>query len=208
MATPQAHERMTAEEFWDRYQEREDHPLTERGFVDVELWDGVVVEGEVPLYRHQKTRHWLEDVLSPWVRTRGGYVWSEAELQFGPYDVRRPDLMVFWSGQPLDPDHAFTAVPDLVIEIVSPQPRDVRRDREQKVIDYCAHGIPHYWIVEPIHRAFEAYLRQMIKEPGIGGQARGWEYRRTVLATTGTIEVLGFTGLTLDLDACWRAGEV
>jgi Uma2 family endonuclease len=201
MATAQPQSRMTAEEFWDRYQEREDHPCDpERGFRDVELWDGVVVEGEVASYRHQKTLTWLEVTLDPWVRAKGGRTWNDGGVKFGPHDVRGPDLMVWWSGQPFDPDGMFRATPDLVVEVVSPQPRDVRRDREEKLIDYCAHGIPHYWIVEPIHRVFEAYLRTSVA-------SRRWEYRRSGLWTSGVIEVLGFKGLTLDLDACWRAGE-
>jgi len=185
MATPQTEARMTAEAFWEAYQ---DQPGPDR-----ELWDGVVVEGEVTGYRHQAVLFWLQSALDPWVRRRGGRTWADGGVKFGPHDVRGPDLMVWWSGQPVDPVKLFDAIPDLVIEVVSPQPRDVRRDREEKRADYYAHGIPHYWIVEPIHRTFEVYVR------GRGG------YARRLLATSGTVAV--YRDLTLDLDALWRAGE-
>jgi Uma2 family endonuclease len=197
MATPQTQERMTADEFLEAYPRRQDRPVWATPGSDLELWDGVVVEGEVPSYRHQETIHWIRTALEPWLRAKGGRIWYDADAKFGTHDIRRPDLMAWWSGQPFDPDHAFTAVPDLAIEIVSPQPRDVRRDREEKLVDYCAHGIPHYWIVEPLHRVFEVYLRQKAE--------RGWLYYRRFCATSGTLKV--FRDLTLDLDACWRAAD-
>jgi len=189
MATPQTDERMTAEAFWEAYQDRPGP--------DYELWDGVVVEGEVTGYRHQRILFWLTTMLDRWVAMRGGHTWMDGGVKFGPHDVRGPDLMVWWSGQPVDPVKLFDAIPDLVIEIISPQPRDVRRDREEKLADYCAHGIPRYWIVEPIHRTFERYVRTRV--------GKEWEYRRVGLDTAGTIRVPELRGLTLDLDALWRS---
>jgi Uma2 family endonuclease len=203
MATAEPQPRMTAEAFWERHAERPDRYDARDypdGYPDLELWDGVVVEGEVTNYRHQETLFWWRLALDGWVRAKGGRLWLDGGVKFGPHDVRGPDLMAWWSGQPFDPDRMLGGAPDLAIEIVSPRPRDVRRDREEKLVDYCAHGIPHYWIVEPLHRVFEAYLRHPAAQ-------RRWEYRRTVLATTGVVEVMGFRGLALDLDACWRAAD-
>ena len=38
---------------------------------------------------------------------------------------------------------------DLVMEVVSPDPRDRDRDYHEKRNEYAASGIPEYWIVDP-----------------------------------------------------------
>jgi len=194
MATPQTATRMTAEDFWDRYAYPDDREVGDR-----ELWDGVVVEGEVPSYRHQATLRWIHAALEPWVLAKGGRTWSNGGLRLGPHDVREPDLMAWWSGQPFDLDGIFTAVPDLVVEIVSPRPRDVTRDREEKRAEYCTHKIPWYWIVEPIHRTFEEYHRIR--------RGQTWLYERTQLMSFGKIRTLMERGPVLDLDALWASVE-
>ena len=194
MATPQTVERMTAETFWETYQWSDDRRVGDR-----ELRDGVVVEGEVPSYRHQAALLSMHSVLDPWVRAKGGHVWMNAGLRLAPSEVREPDLMAWWSNQPWDPDRLFTAVPDLVIEVVSPQPRDVRRDREEKRADYCRAKIPYYWIVEPIHRVFEECHRRR--------RGQTWLYERTVLATSGRVVTLMERGPVLDLDGLWASVE-
>ena len=194
MATPQTEQRMTADVFWETYQWSDDRRVGDR-----ELCDGVVVEGEVPSYRHQKTLLWLTNALDPWVRAKGGRTWTNGGLRLAAHEVREPDLMAWWSGQPFDLDGMFTAVPDLVIEVVSPQPRDVRRDREEKRADYCTHKIPWYWIVEPIHRTFEECHRRR--------RGQTWLYERTVLATSGRVVTLMERGPVLDLDALWASVE-
>jgi len=194
MATPQTAERITADEFWDRYAWPDDRRVGDR-----ELRDGVVVEGEVPSYRHQAALLSMHSVLDPWVRAKGGHVWMNAGLRLAPSEVREPDLMAWWSNQPWDPDRLFTAVPDLVIEVVSPLPRDVRRDREEKLRDYCTHKIPWYWIVEPIHRTFEEYHRRR--------RGQTWLYERMQLSCFGTVRTLMERGPVLDLDALWASLE-
>jgi Uma2 family endonuclease len=196
-AEPQP-QRMTAEEFDAAFgeSEREDR-CTEAGCPDLELVDGVVVEGEMPNRRHQIVLGELYQQIRSWARAKGGGVWMNPDLRLGEHDVREPDLIAWWSRQSVPLDGQMRAVPDLVVEIVSARPRDVRRDREEKLAQYCAFGIPHYWTVEPLHRVVEVYLRLHA--------TTGWEYGRRHLATTGSIEV--FKGLTLDLDACWRAAD-
>ncbi len=47
--------------------------------------------------------------------------------------------------------------PDLVIEILSPGSENTRRDRVAKLQLYAKHGVPEYWIVDPVKQFLEVY---------------------------------------------------
>jgi Uma2 family endonuclease len=192
--------RMTADEFEDAFgeSEREDRS-TEAGCPDLELVDGVVVEGEMPSQRHQRVLRALENQIEPWVQTRHGRTWANPELRLTTHDVREPDLIAWWSGQTAPLDGQMRAIPNLVVEIISSRPRDVRRDREEKATAYAAFGVPHYWLLEPTGRMFEAFV---LRPP----RARGG-YTRIVLAQGGRVLVPGFPNLVLDLDTLWTYVE-
>src|SRR5262245_134644 len=196
METSRTIARMTVEEFQAVLDVRE--AACRPG--DLELVDGVMVEGEMPNRRHQMILRAVENLLEPWVRAKGGGTWSNPELQLSPHDVRQPDLIAWWSGQDVPLDGMMRDMPDLVVEVISPQPRDVRRDREDKVALYCRAGIPHYWTVEPLHRVLEVYLRQWKR-----GTIPDWQYQRVFAETRGIVSPPA--GPVIDLDALWASVE-
>ena len=159
-----------------------------------ELVDGHLVEEEVPNYVHEILVILLGSLLRGWFVPRGGFVGgSDAKLAVGPKQGRRPDLTVYLAGTPLPPASGVIAQPpDIAIEIVSPTPRDGRRDRVEKVADYAAFGVRYYWIVDPQLRSLEIL--------GRGPQGR---YEHLLGATEGTIDIPGSDGFVLDLDAVW-----
>jgi Uma2 family endonuclease len=163
-----------------------------------ELVDGHLVEEEVPNYVHEILVILLGSLLRGWFAPRGGFVGgSDAKLAVGPKQGRRPDLTVYFAGTPLPPPSGVIAQPpDIAIEIVSPTPRDGRRDRVEKVADYAAFGVRYYWIVDPQLRSLEIL--------GRGPQGR---YEHLLGATEGMIEIPGSDGFVLDLDAVWAEIE-
>lgn len=164
-----------------------------------ELVDGYLAEEEMPGLLHEMVVGWLYFTLRSWIAPRGGLVFgSEAKFAVAARRGRKPDLTMYLPGRPALPRRGAVRVPpDVAVEIVTPTPRDVRRDRVEKVDDYAAFGVRYYWIVDPEQETFE------VLELGSDGR-----YVRALGATGGTLTAVpGCEGLTLDLDELWREGD-
>ncbi len=160
-----------------------------------EFVDGHLVEEEVPDAPHEVIVSWLMFLLTTWCRAHGGRVLgSGSKYAVSPRRGRIPDITVFFRRDRKLPNRgALSHPPDIAIEVVSPTPRDGRRDRVEKVTEYAAFGARHYWLVDPRLRTVEI-LR--LQEPG--------QYVIAKTAGEGVIDVPGCEGLTLDIDAMWR----
>jgi Uma2 family endonuclease len=163
--------------------------------VEGELVDGLLEEEEMPSVLHETIVLWLGAILRPWVRRRHGLATgSETKLAVGPRRGRKPDLSAFLPPRlPAPSDTLVRVAPHLVVEIASPRPRDVRRDRIDKLADYARVGIPYYWIIDPQLRSIEVY------ELGRDGR-----YTVALSAGDGRVRVPGCAGLVLDLSALWN----
>jgi Uma2 family endonuclease len=162
--------------------------------VEGELVDGALEEEEMPSLLHELAVAWLIRTVGAWVRRRKGYVaGSETKVAVGPRRGRKPDVVVFLHGTlpPLGEALVRTA-PHLVIEVVSPRPRDTRRDRIDKLSDYARAGIRYYWILDPQLRVLE------ILELADSGR-----YQVALSAGRGRRRIAGCPGLTLNLDGLW-----
>lgn len=160
-----------------------------------ELVDGLLREEEVADSPHEVIVSALLFVLLTWARPRGGRVLaSETKYALSPRRGRKPDISVFLTRDRKLPRRGATRhPPDLMIEVVSPDPRDRRRDRIEKLREYAAFGVRWYWLVDPEARSLE------ILKLGEDGR-----YIHALDAGDGTIEVPEHEGLTIDLDALWR----
>ncbi len=128
-----------------------------------ELVDGALVTPPSPLPRHSlaqgATRRFIGGPFDD-DDGRGGpggwWTLLEVDVRLSPHDVVRPDLAGWrrerleapWDQRPID------VVPDWVCEVVSPS--NAAHDRVTKRRLYAAHGVLHYWIVDPSERTVEA----------------------------------------------------
>ncbi len=164
-----------------------------------ELVDGYLQEEEMPGLLHEIVVAWLVRVLGSWAAPRGGIVFgSEVKLAVSARSGRKPDVSMYLAGHASLPRHGAVRVPpDVAIEVVSPTPRDVRRDRVEKVDAYAAFGVRWYWIVDP-----EQHTVEILE---LGGDGR---YVHALGATGGTLTTVpGCDGLAVDLDDLWRETE-
>ena len=136
----------------------------------------------------------IRDSLT-WARPRGGRVLaSDTKYALSSKRGRKPDISVFLSREHKLPRRgAMRHPPNLMVEVISPDPRDRRRDRIEKLREYAAFGVEWYWLVDPEARSLE------ILKLGQDGL-----YVHALDVAEGTIDVPGCEGLSLDIDALWR----
>ncbi|HSU83842.1 MAG TPA: Uma2 family endonuclease [Thermoanaerobaculia bacterium] len=162
-----------------------------------ELVDGRLEEEEEPDYLHELLVARLGRILCDWIFPQGGLVaGSNAKFAVASRRGRKPDVTVYLPGSRRPPARGLIRIPpDIAIEIVSPTPRDGRRDRVEKTADYATFGVAWYWLLDPQLRSLEILQ--------LDSQGR---YVHVLGASTGTLEKIpGCEGLTLDLDALWAA---
>lgn len=159
-------------------------------------WVNGTLEGEMPGYLHEVVVGFLVAMFTTWGRSRGAStVASGLKFVLGPQRGRMPDVSVFLAGAKRPPrEGGVHTPPSIAIEVVTPTPRDERRDRIEKALEYAAFGVKWYWLVDPALRSVEVW------ELGADGR-----YAQTVAAVGGVVDpVPGCDGLTLDIDALWR----
>ena len=159
-----------------------------------ELIDGELAEEEDADWDHEDVVAWVQALLGAWVVACGGRVYgSGGKYALRPGCGRKADLSAFFPGTPLPPRRGpSTTPPDILVEVISSDPRDARRDRIDKAQDYAAFGARFYWLIDPDDRTFEIFELQA-----------GAHYLRVRAAYEGTIDVPACEGLRLDLDALW-----
>jgi len=158
-----------------------------------ELVDGRLVEEEMARPSHETVVNWIQHRLTGWAEPRDGQVFgSEAKFAVGTRHGRKPDISVFFEIPRLSDDGPIRTPPNVMVEIVSPTPRDGRRDRVEKLHEYAAFGVRWYWLVDPRLRTFE------VLKLGLDGH-----YANLLSVAKGVVDVPGCEGLTLDIDALW-----
>ncbi len=122
------------------------------------------INGEIIIHSPVKRRHWdandlLSSLLSFYVRFKKlGRIGTEKVMISLTRNDYEPDL-VFFSQEKVDtfrPDQVLFPAPDFIVEILSP--KTAKKDRITKKEDYALHGIPEYWIIDPVKQRVEQYI--------------------------------------------------
>lgn len=160
----------------------------------IQLIAGEVVIGMPPTPQHQDIVRELLVLFTLIARQTGGKAYdSPIEVVLDAQHVFQPDVLY------LKPDSAcvvgekrLVGPPDLVVEVLSPS--TARIDRQQKHPAYARFGVGEYWIVDPVQRLIEVWLRA---EPG--------NYARQGIYGQGDTFASPTLGQDIDADALLRA---
>jgi Uma2 family endonuclease len=158
-----------------------------------EILAGDLAMSPAPGPRHQRVVGNLFFVLHGHVQERElGFVYhAPIDVILARDSVVQPDLVLVAAGrESIITERAIEGPPDLAVEVVSPD--SDRRDRIVKPGLYARHGVPHYWIVDPVARTLETY------------EAEGEGYRRVAIhEATAMVRAPLFPDLEIDLARVW-----
>ena len=136
--------------------------------------------------RHQRHVRFLTVLLNDHCeRTGAGEVFNgPAVLDVSEEVLREPDIFVVPAeGAPAGDELLITAVPSLVIEVISPSTRGL--DLRVKAEEYRAKGVAEYWAVDYDRRELTAH----------------WPVR---VVSTGVLESVALPGFRITVDWLWQ----
>jgi Uma2 family endonuclease len=155
-----------------------------------EIVDGEIFMTPAPSPRHQYASKRLHRILERYFEDQLGHQVFAAPLDviLSHEDVVQPDLIVVERRQ--ISARGVEGPPLLVVEILSPARSEY--DRLTKARRYAAHGVPHYWIVDPDSRTLECF--------GLSGAAY---HLQASASGHETLAAPAFTSLTIPLADLW-----
>jgi Uma2 family endonuclease len=139
------------------------------------------------LYRLLSTHVMLHDL---------GYVGYEKIMISLTRNDYEPDICFFTQAkaQQFRPEQMRFPAPDFVVEVLSDSTEE--NDRGVKLIDYAAHGIIEYWILDPVAEMLEQYALQP-----------SGEYKLQIKANTGQVRSLAVEGFEIPVRAIFDETE-
>ncbi len=126
-----------------------------------ELHDGVPIIMPSPSLRHQKIYRRLLKFIEAWIDGGGkGLIYPQpVDLKIDNYRTLIPDLIYYLTNYEATVEsengNYLIAVPNLVVEIVSPSSQ--RTDRYYKFDVYAEIGVKYYWTIDPEFWIFQAF---------------------------------------------------
>lgn len=126
-----------------------------------EIIDGELYVSRAPHGFHQITCGLAFAALHQWNQRSGlGIVVFNPGIIFGEEDDVIPDLV--WASKErfsaaFEVDGRFHAAPELIVEVLSPGPANLRRDREAKLNLYSRRGVREYWVMDWERKQVEVY---------------------------------------------------
>ncbi len=109
-------------------------------------------------------------------------------IRRAPLSTRVPDVAVFQTTTIVERDGYIHSAPQLIVEVLSPA--NTRREREAKLRDYAALGVPEVWVLSPEAATAEVLILE-------GGQ-----YASQVLRH-GVLQPKLFPDVKIEVDSIW-----
>jgi Uma2 family endonuclease len=162
----------------------------------VEFINGEVVVQSPAKLRHTTAVRNLSTLLDIYVSERElGYVGQEKMLITLTRNDYEPDVCYFGAekARTFTPDQIKFPAPDFVVEVLSSSTE--ANDRGVKFVDYAAHGVAEYWIVDPDAEMIEQYVLE------------GEAYQLRVKTNTGTVRSVAVEGFTVPVRAVFDEAE-
>ncbi|MBC8159748.1 MAG: Uma2 family endonuclease [Roseiflexaceae bacterium] len=135
-----------------------------------EIIDGELFLSKQPDWHHQFANGMIFSTLQTWsVQSGLGIANIAPGLIFAEDDDVAPDVVWISHNRlasALGPDGKLYDAPEIVVEILSPGPKNERRDRETKLKLYARRGVQEYWIVDWRKHQIEVFRREqaMLKQ--------------------------------------------
>lgn len=153
------HTRMTAAEFFDL-------PETNQ---PTELLDGELIVSPSPVPEHQFVSGDLYSLVKSLV-PNGRVIYAPIDVYFDDNNIVQPDILwVAEDGKAQITQKYVEGPPALIIEIFSPG--TAKRDKREKYNLYQKHGVPEYWMVDPVGQYVEVCIWEegTFKQHGVYG---------------------------------------
>jgi Uma2 family endonuclease len=179
-------ERERRERFYDEMSEQQ----------KVEFINGEVVVQTPAQLRHTIASQNLLTLLDIYVQKHSlGVVGHEKVLVTLTRNDYEPDICYFGpeKAETFTPDQMKFPAPDFVIEVLSPSTE--ANDRGIKFVDYAAHGVREYWIIDPETEMIEQYMLE------------GEAYQLHVKTDSGTLRSVAVEGFTVPVRAVFDEAE-
>lgn len=147
-----------------RYSSSDLEGLPDIDGVRYEIIDGELHVSKQPDWHHQYACDRVSLALHLWNDDTGaGLPVSAPGVIFAEDDDVAPDIA--WIGRErlanaFDQAGHLRVAPDLVVEVLSPGPKNERRDRELKLKLYSRQGVREYWIVDWRNRMVQVFRRE------------------------------------------------
>lgn len=122
------------------------------------------INGQIIFHSPVKGRHWmvsmnLSSAIHQYVKkNKLGRVGVEKVMIRLTRNDYEPDIVFFRNEKAakFTGEQLIFPAPDFIIEILSASTEEI--DRGEKLLDYAAHGVEEYWIIDPEKEIVEKYL--------------------------------------------------
>jgi Uma2 family endonuclease len=165
----------------------------------IEFTDGRLEFLAMPTEIHESLVRFLFFALHEFVEKKQGLgkvYWTGIRLRIRPRKIRLPDVIFLHKDHYHARHNRAWDGADLVMEVVSDDPKDRQRDYEKKLLDYAEARVAEYWIVD--------YQRRVVLVHRLDGdeyKLHG-EFSRPQLARSVLLD-----GFSIDVEALFAAAD-